>query len=93
MMAITVHYETLLKRAAGTSSEVIDLDGSHDVRDVVRRIAEQRGDPLRSQLVDAAGELRSSVLIFIGDRQVSLREPNPVADGDMITLMSPISGG
>jgi molybdopterin converting factor small subunit len=92
-MAITVHYATLLKRAAGTRTDVLDLDGSHDVRDVVRRIAEQRGDPLQSQLVDAAGELRSSVLVFLGDRQVSLDEPNPVADGDVITLMSPISGG
>ena len=94
-MRITVQYETLLKRAAGTGSEVVDVDvdGPQDVRDVILQIAGRRGDPLQSLLVDAAGEVRSSVLIFIGDGQVSLSDSRPICEGDVLTLMSPISGG
>ncbi len=92
-MPITVQYETLLKRAAGTGSEILDVDGPQDVRSLILQIAGRKGDPLQSLLVDAAGELRSSVLIFIGDRQVSAGESPALQDGDIVTLMSPISGG
>ncbi len=92
-MPITLQYETLLKRAAGVRSETVDVDGPQDVRDLIVQIAGRRGDPLQSLLVDAAGEVRSSVLIFVGDRQVAAGDSPPLRDGDVVTLMSPISGG
>ncbi len=92
-MPITIQYETLLKRAAGTGSEILDVDGAEDVKSLIRQIARRRGDPLQSLLVDAAGDVRCSVLIFIGDQQVSASDSPALHDGDVVTLMSPISGG
>lgn len=92
-MSITIQYETLLKRAAGTASDIVEVDGTCDVREVVHQIAHRRGDPLESLLLDASGKVRSSVLIFLGDRQVSASDSHVIRDGDVVTLMSPISGG
>ncbi|MBX3440143.1 MAG: MoaD/ThiS family protein [Planctomycetaceae bacterium] len=92
-MPITVHYETLLKRAAGTALDVVDLDGSCDLLSVAREVARRRGEPLQSLLFDDSGQLRPSVLIFVGDRQVSLSDGALLPTGAVVTLMSPISGG
>jgi len=92
-MPITVQYETLLKRAAGAASDVVDRKESCNLQDVIRELAERRGESLSSLLLDSDGEVRPSVLIFIGERQVSPSDSHSLQDGDVVTLMAPISGG
>ncbi|MGD9856406.1 MAG: MoaD/ThiS family protein [Planctomycetaceae bacterium] len=92
-MSITILYETLLKRAAGTASDVVNVDRTCSVKEAIRQIARLKGDPVESLLLDASGAVRPSVLIFVGDRQVSASDLHTLRDGDVVTLMSPISGG
>lgn len=92
-MQVTIGYETLLKRAAGRAADVLTLTNECTVADVVRAVASLHGDDVRPMLLDAAGNIRPSLLIFRGDEQVSWDAVTPVEDGDMLTLMSPISGG
>lgn len=92
-MAVTIRYETLLKRAAGTSSEAIELPASQNVHQVVRSVAARHGEPLCSMVIDAEGNVRPTVLVFVGDTQITSNDSHAVCDGDVITLMSPISGG
>lgn len=92
-MNVTVQYETLLKRAAGTASDEIDVDGACDVRAAIQAVADRRRETLASLLLAEDGDVRSSVLIFVGDRQISPGESHQLQDGDIVTLMTPISGG
>jgi molybdopterin converting factor small subunit len=86
-------YETLLKRAAGVRSDSVELDAGAEVRDVIRLCAERHGDPLRSLLMDGRGVIRPSLLIFVHGLQLGPEDTGPLSDGDVVTLMSPISGG
>ena len=92
-MTITVQYETLFKRAAGTSSEQVDVDEPCRVEDVLQEVAGRHTETLRPLLLDATGDVRPSVMIFVGDRQVTASDSPMLRDGDIVTLMSPISGG
>ena len=92
-MQLKIRYETLLKRAAGVARQSIDVAETQDVRDIVGELASQANNKVRSMLVDAAGNMQPSLLIFANDCQVNASDSCPLSDGDEITLMSPISGG
>lgn len=92
-MAITVRFETLLKRAAGTDCESVTGEGPLRVEDVIREVAARRGEPLKSLLLDPVGKIRASVLIFVDDGQCSATDARELREGDVVTLMAPISGG
>ena len=92
-MQVTVEYTAQIKRAAGVASETIECDSPCFVTDLVSRIAESHGDPLRALLLDADGKLQRSILVFVGDEQARLDEPVQLNDRDVVTLLSPISGG
>lgn len=91
-MPITVKYETLLKRAAGTGSDIVERE-PRELQEVLREVAARRGEDFSSLLFSDDGHIRPSVLIFIGERQVSPAESHTLHEGDVVTLMTPISGG
>ena len=92
-MQVTIQYETQLKRAVGRDSETLDVEEGTNVAQIVRGAAERHGGTAQNLLVDANGNLRPSVLVFSGERQVAGDEILTQADGETLTLMSPISGG
>ena len=92
-MRITIAYSAQLKQAAGTEAEVVDTGGGASVRDVLTAAAQRHGEPLRSLLLDGQGALRGSLLICVGDRQVSSPAGVVLKDGDEVLLLAPIAGG
>jgi molybdopterin converting factor small subunit len=44
-------------------------------------------------LVDEGGALRPTLLVFLGDEQVAGDDEGELADGDTLTIMTPVSGG
>jgi len=92
-MKVTVKFWGQIKAATGHASETIEVEDNLTAQELVGRLAEERGDPLRKHLLDADGKPRSSLLLVVGDDQVSWETPRKLADGDMITLLPPISGG
>lgn len=92
-MQVTVEYEAQVKRAAGTRKEDVELDTPCSLQEFLTRIAETHGDPLRSLLFHADGHLQPSILVFVGDEQVQRDEVRQLRDRDIVTLLSPISGG
>jgi molybdopterin converting factor small subunit len=92
-MKVRVNYLAQLKQAAGTSSESIDLDTPCSVQDLVIRLAENHGEPLRSFLLDTGGSLRNSILLIIDETQVHWQTPVQLKDGDVVTFLSPLAGG
>jgi MoaD family protein len=87
---VTVRYLAQLRQLAGRSTEQIELPGSSAVADLVAVLAELH-PALSFALVDGEGVARASVLLFMADEQVS--RSRPLADGDEVTLLTPIAGG
>ena len=90
MTAVVVRYLAQLRQLAGRADDRLTLAGPCTVADLVRRLASS-DDRLRHVLLDDRGEVRGSILIFIGDDQADRN--CLVNDGDEITLMTPIAGG
>jgi molybdopterin converting factor small subunit len=56
-------------------------------------VATLHPESLRPIVINAAGEIQPSLLIFLGDDQVVRDDTKELADGDTLTIMTPISGG
>ena len=81
------------RRPRGGRARCSSCPGDASVLDLLRRVAKTHGERLSGLVLDAAGELRPSVLVFVGDEQFDLDEPRPLRDGDTVTVMSPLAGG
>jgi molybdopterin converting factor small subunit len=92
-MQVTVEYAAQVKRAAGQAAETVEVPAGSTVQDVLRRVVELRGEPLRELLFGGDGRLHPSILLFVGDRQVRWDDTTALADRDTLTVLSPISGG
>ena len=92
-MKVTVEYTAQAKRAVGRGSEQLDLPAASSVQDVVRLAAEKHGAELRQILFHSDDSLHPSVLLFLRDEQVRWHTPTPLQEGDVVTILSPISGG
>ena len=85
-MRITVRYMAQVKRAAGVAAEQVELPDSCLLRDLLARLAERHGEPLRQLLGPA-------LLIFVGDEQANPGEAVALKDGDVVTVLAPMAGG
>lgn len=92
-MKITVEYEAQAKRAAGVGSETVDVEVGTTVADVLKQLASAHGDPLKSILLDNAGALQPTLLLFVSDEQIDRDGSTQLSEGDSLTVMTPISGG
>ena len=92
-MKIRDEYVAQIRDAAGLAGEVLDVPAGTAVVVLLRTVAAARGERLRELLLDAAGELRPSALVFVGDEQFEIDEPRALRDGDTVTVMSPLAGG
>ena len=92
-MQITVEYTAQVKRAAGVAGESIDVDSDCSVQDLLKQIANRHGDPLAGLLLGDTGALSPSILLFVNDEQVRWETPRLLHENDVLTILSPISGG
>ena len=92
-MQITVQYEAQARRAAGVGSETLEVSDGCCVSDCIHRVADAHGEHLRSVLVGADGEIQPALLVFLNDVQIVRQAEHILSDGDILTLMTPISGG
>ena len=92
-MRITVEYAAQIKRAAGRASETFEWETSCTVQDVLHGIVRRHGEPLGSLLFHENGQLHPSILLFVGDSQIRWESACELQDRDVLTILSPISGG
>jgi molybdopterin converting factor small subunit len=69
------------------------LEGG-DVREVLRRLVEQ-APALAPRLMTSQGDLRSSVAVYVNDRDIRTldRAATRLAEGDVLTLVPALAGG
>ena len=92
-MKATVRFETQVRRAAGVSSREIESPEPLTAEQLVKQIAVEANAGLREVLVDANGNVRSTILLFVNDQLVTADDPQVLSDGAELTITAPISGG
>lgn len=92
-MKVTVEYAAQVKRAAGCAAETIELDSECSMQQLLAQVAARHNDSLHKLLFDPQGVLHPSILVFVGDEQVRWDQPIKLRDKDVVTILSPISGG
>jgi molybdopterin converting factor small subunit len=93
LIHIAVRYMAQVRQAAGVAAEEVELGGACPVGDLLARLAERHGAPLRRLLLDAHGAPQRTLLVFVGNEQVAPGERPLLADGDVVTVLSPMAGG
>jgi molybdopterin converting factor small subunit len=92
-MKIDVSYMSQLRRSAGLARETLDVAGPTTVQEFLSDVICRRHPNLGKAILGANGVLHPILMIFVGDRQIDAATPAPLADGNEVTLMFPISGG
>ena len=90
-MRVTVHYLAQMKRAAGCSSETVEVHDAATLQDLLLALAAHHGTSLRALLVDEANQPLKSLLFFVGEEHAepALR----LKEGDAVTILAPMAGG
>ena len=92
-MRVRVEYSAQIKSAAGCHREELEVAAGTTAEQLIARLAERHGEPLRGFLFDDSGRLRPTVLVFVGDEQVVWGDARPLTDGVEVGLLSAIAGG
>lgn len=92
-MTIQVEYHAQIRQITGKSSEELQLPVNATVQQAIRALWQQYGEGLRAFLSTADGELRPSIVVILGEKQIRWSDPTPLRDGDSLLLLSPIAGG
>ena len=81
-----------LRQTAGAAWEQVELERPCTAAELLNHLAARHGRPFRDLVLDAAGDVRPAVLLFIGDEQVC-PEATVLRDGDVLTVLTPMAGG
>ena len=92
-MKIHVAYMAQLKTIRGAEADTLELDEGATVRGVIDCLVENHGAKMRDVLLTGEGSVRPSILVFAGEGQVDPTSPKALAEGQTLTLLSPMAGG
>ncbi len=92
-MQITVEYTAQVKQTAGVARETIDLPAACTLTQCLKHVAASHGSPLADLLLSADGNLSPALLYFICDSQVANGDDPRLKERDIVTILTPISGG
>ena len=94
MIAVTVRYHNILRRAAGIVDELVTLPEDAALRDLLEHLAQSHGPALREMLFAPDGAVSSHLVIF-RRRKLVRREQlgEPLDDGEELMLFPAIAGG
>lgn len=89
-MKITIEFLAQLRVAAGLARTTLECADGTRIVDVVHALAAAHGDGFRGLALDGEN-VRRALLVAVDGRQASGEDP--LADGDVLVLGTPIAGG
>jgi molybdopterin converting factor small subunit len=92
-MQLNVLYMSQLKAAVGRGSESLEVPPGANISDVLAALVVRHGEPFERLARGADGKWQRSLLICVGNRQIPFDDASPLAEGMVVTLLTPISGG
>ncbi len=92
-MQVRVEFTGQLKQRLQQSQEMFDVNEGCQVKHLIEKVAQEKGDDFRSVMMNEKGELRPTLLICVNEKQISPPWEAALFEGDVVALLSPISGG
>jgi molybdopterin converting factor small subunit len=92
-MKVTVEYRAHARQASGTAAETVELAEPCSIQELLMRLAERHGEPMRRMVLGSDGMPHPAMLLFLGDQQVRADSRQPLEDGDVLVMLPPIAGG
>ena len=92
-MNVEVIYTTQIKAALERASENVEVPDGSSAVDLLQQLAEQHGAAFGELVFADDGALLPALIVCVGDAQLVDPAARPLAEGDVVTLLSPISGG
>jgi molybdopterin converting factor small subunit len=93
-MTINVEYFAQSRTSAGGKSrESIELHDGARLDDLLEKLIELHGEPMRHLVGDRATGRSAGLVVAVGGRQVVSKEDVPLRDGESVLLVPAISGG
>ena len=92
-MKIKVEFTAQVKKAAGTGTEEYEIPPGSTLQDLVKQIAETHSTALKPLLFPDSEVLHPSILLFVSNEQVLWEEPRTLEPQQVVSILSPISGG
>ena len=91
-MQVSVQYTTQLRTALNLNQETFELPADSTVRVLLDQLAAAHQNTFAEFVIENDG-LRPNIIITVGDQQVIDIETHPLQPGDVVTILSAISGG
>ena len=91
-MQVTVQYTTQLRTALNLHQECVEIPEASTVWTLIKQLAQQHPEPF-SQFVVKGNYLQPNIIVTVGDQQVIDVVRHVLSQGDVITILSAISGG
>ncbi len=92
-MKISFEYFAQVRKAAGAEREELELAGGTELEAALDSAAGKHGADFRSLVLDDSGSLRPSMIVLVNGQPAPRNEPQKLADGDSISLLSAVAGG
>lgn len=92
-MQVEVKYLTYIRDLAGTSGEIIEIDGEMDLFEFIRILGRRHGERFYENIIDLEKmDLKNGVIIGINGR-VAQRLDEKIRGGETLILSIAVSGG
>jgi len=92
-MKIKVEYTSQIKQVVGVAEETFELEIPCTAAELTQRVVEKHGEPLRRILLDEQNRPSPTILVFVDGDLIRGQTPRELRDRDVVTYMTPISGG
>jgi MoaD family protein len=92
---VEVRYYAMLREAAGTRREEVNLPEGSRFGDLMDVVVEKYGPVFRRYVFDDGGRERDYLSFMVNGVSVHSREgfDTPLADGDVVAILPPVGGG
>ena len=92
-MNIHIEFLAQLGVLAGGRHRNLEVSGACTAQEAIRAVLADDAVELRSLVFDSQGDLKPSLLVFVGEEQLDWQQPTALQPNDTIVLATPIAGG
>lgn len=92
-MIVRVEYTAQLKAALGVGEESVEVNDRCSPAQLFGQLAERHGERFRAMVMDENGKKLPWIMLAVGGEAVGFDSPRKLRDGDLVSIMTPMSGG
>lgn len=92
-MNVRVEYTAQLKAALGVGEESVEVNDACSPAELLGQLAQRHGERFRAMVMGENGKKLPWIMLAVGGEAVGFDSPRKLRDGDLVSIMTPMSGG